>query len=88
VLAVGAERRRAWAERQALRDEILKRANAWDALLAERDAARDEVHQIKMEFLNFRAAVIHDKQQLAEIARERMLFQAQIATRDPTLPLH
>jgi hypothetical protein len=48
-------------------------------------AAREELCTTKTEFLNFRAAVTHDKQKLAEIARDRMLIQAQIATRGDQL---
>jgi hypothetical protein len=78
---VAAERRRQFAETTALRNEM-------ETLKAEALAALMDARAVKLEYLNFKAAVVHDKQQLAEIARQRMFVQAQIAQRDPTVPLH
>jgi len=49
-------------------------------------AALEELRMTKLECLNYKSLVTHDRAQLAEIARDRMLVQAQPAERDPTLP--
>jgi hypothetical protein len=65
--------------------EAFKQQAALDyfQLRRELDAALEQVRATRLEFLNFKAAVTHDKQQLSEIYRLRDIANAQIAERDP-----
>jgi hypothetical protein len=56
-------------------------------LRRELDAALQQVRETRLEFLNYKAAVVHDRAQLAEVNRLRMLTQAQLVERDPLQPL-
>jgi hypothetical protein len=57
-------------------------------LRRELDAALAEVRETKLEFLNFKAAVTHDRQMLTKLHHERALVSAQLAERDPAQLLH
>jgi hypothetical protein len=81
LLAVSAERKRHWIERQKLRDEMLRRADAWTKILDERDAALGELHELKTRIARANA-------QRAEIGRLRAFTAFAIAQRDPTMLLH
>ena len=50
-------------------------------------AALDAARMTKLEYLSFRQAVTHERAQLAEIERLRMITVAQMAERDPLQPL-
>jgi len=76
VLAVAQERRRMFAELQALRDEV-------ETLKAEALTALEDARAIKMEFLRYKSLVVHDRAQLAEIERERAEIAFAIAQREP-----
>ena len=87
-----AGRRSIIAEAEALRDEMAQhiatlRAD-YAATFRQLQAARDELHQTRMEFLNFRAAVTRDKETLADICRQRAEIAFLIATRSPDTPLN
>ena len=43
--------------------------------------------ETKLEYLSFKQAVVRDRAQLAELAQQRMIMQAQLAERDPSQPL-
>ena len=76
-------------KRMSLELEMFKQQAALDffELRRELDAALQQVRETRLEFLNYKAAVVHDRAQLAEVNRLRMLTQAQLAERDPLQPL-
>jgi hypothetical protein len=76
-------------KRMSLELEMFKQQAALDffELRRELDAALQQVHETRLEYLNFKASVTHDREQLARIERTRMLTVAQTAQRDPTMPL-
>jgi hypothetical protein len=53
------------------------------ASLSEALAALDDARAVKAEYLQFRAAVTHDRQVLAALNHERALVQAQLTEFDP-----
>ena len=78
VLAVPQERKRHVA---ALRDEMLRRADIMERLMDERDAALEELRQLKIKIA--RAA-----EQRVEIARVRAEVAFAMAQRDENVLLH
>ena len=56
-------------------------------LRRELDQALEQVRTTRLEFLNYKALVVRDREQLAEVNRLRMLTQAQLVERDPLQPL-
>jgi hypothetical protein len=75
-------------ELDAARAEIAAKRDALRAEIAAKcDALHRELEQTRLEFANYKAGVTHDRAQLAEVNRLRMLVVAQCAQRDPTTPL-
>jgi hypothetical protein len=56
--------------------------------LAELEAARDELRQLKLEYVTYKMLVTHDRKQLAEIHSLRAITLARCAQRNPDAPLN
>jgi len=68
-----------WAELQALKDET---AREFAELQARLEAALEGLRATRLEFLNYKALVVQDRAQLAEIDRLRQLTKAQLVQFD------
>jgi hypothetical protein len=64
LLAIAQERKRAWTQQQTLRDQMLAHTEKWSAILDERDALLQELHELKVK-------IARASQQRAEVARLR-----------------
>ena len=76
-------------KRMTIELEEFKQQAALDyfELRRELESALAMVRTTQLEFLNFKQMVVRDREELAEINRMRTLTQAQLAERDPALPL-
>ena len=80
------------AEVAALRDEMDQRAATLRAdaaaIFRQLQDAKDQLRATELAFLDYKAGVVHDKQQLVEIERQRAEVKFACLQREPDTLLH